>query len=212
MRALLSVATRDGITTFARGLQSLEVELFATDGTREHLAQDGVEVKPVTELTGVPAMLNGQVKTFHHAVYAGILARRDQADQLEELKREGIEPIDLVVVNVRPFGAEIGRALVGIDGTPVSSVTGLTSTPSWARCSRVPSVAKSSTSSDCRPRANVVIPSRVATESSARNPQSPPRRASSDRWLSGASPRCSEAQAWLPCPSAPSRGCFRRGV
>jgi phosphoribosylaminoimidazolecarboxamide formyltransferase/IMP cyclohydrolase len=116
LRALLSVATRDGITTFARGLQSLDVELFATDGTREHLAQDGVEVKPVTELTGVPAMLNGQVKTFHHAVYAGILARRDQADQLDELKREGIEPIDLVVVNVRPFGAEIGRALVGIDG------------------------------------------------------------------------------------------------
>jgi len=116
LRALLSVATRDGITTFARGLQSLDVELFATDGTREHLAQDGVEVKPVTELTGVPSMLGGQVKTFHHAIYAGILARRDQADQLEELKREGIEPIDIVVVNVRPFGAEIGRALVGIDG------------------------------------------------------------------------------------------------
>jgi len=115
LRALLSVATRDGITAFARGLQSLEVELFATDGTREHLAQDGIEVKPVTELTGVPSMLNGQVKTFHHAVYAGILARRDQQDQLDELQREGIEPIDLVVVNVRPFGAEVGRALVGID-------------------------------------------------------------------------------------------------
>jgi phosphoribosylaminoimidazolecarboxamide formyltransferase/IMP cyclohydrolase len=115
LRALLSVATRDGITAFARGLQSLDVDLFATDGTRDHLAQDGVQVKAVTELTGVPAMLGGQVKTFHHAVYAGILARRDQPDQLEELKREGIEPIDLVVVNVRPFGAEVGRSLVGID-------------------------------------------------------------------------------------------------
>ncbi len=115
MRALLSVATRDGITAFARGLQQLEVELFATDGTRDHLAQDGVEVRPVAELTGVPAMLGGQVKTFHHAIYAGILVRRDQPDQLEELRREGIEPIDLVVVNVQPFGAEIGRALVGID-------------------------------------------------------------------------------------------------
>ena len=115
MRALLSVATRDGITVFARGLQSLDVELYATDGTREHLAQDGVEVRPVAELTGVQSMLDGQVKTFHHAIYAGILARRDQPSQLEELKREGIEPIDLVVVNVRPFGAEIGRALVGID-------------------------------------------------------------------------------------------------
>jgi phosphoribosylaminoimidazolecarboxamide formyltransferase/IMP cyclohydrolase len=115
VRALLSVATRDGITVFARGLQAQGVELFATDGTREHLAQDGVEVRPVSEMTGMPAMLSGQVKTFHHAVYAGILARRDQPEQLEELKREGIEPIDLVVVNVRPFGAEIGRALIGID-------------------------------------------------------------------------------------------------
>jgi phosphoribosylaminoimidazolecarboxamide formyltransferase/IMP cyclohydrolase len=115
VRALLSVATRDGITVFARGLQSLGVELFATDGTREHLLQDGVEVRPVAELTGVPTMLDGQVKTFHHAIYAGILARRDQPNQLEELKREGIEPIDIVVVNVRPFGAEIGRALVGVD-------------------------------------------------------------------------------------------------
>src|SRR6185369_7724208 len=79
VRALLSVATRDGITVFARGLQAQGVDLFATDGTREHLAQDGVEVRPVAEITGMPAMLSGQVKTFHHAVYAGILARRDQA-------------------------------------------------------------------------------------------------------------------------------------
>jgi phosphoribosylaminoimidazolecarboxamide formyltransferase / IMP cyclohydrolase len=115
LRALLSVATRDGITTFARGLQSLDIELFATDGTRDFLAQDGVEVRPVTELTGVPAMLNGSVKTFHHAIYAGILVRRDQPAQLEELAKEGIEPIDLVVVNVRPFGADVGKALVGVD-------------------------------------------------------------------------------------------------
>ncbi|HEX3265666.1 MAG TPA: bifunctional phosphoribosylaminoimidazolecarboxamide formyltransferase/IMP cyclohydrolase, partial [Candidatus Limnocylindrales bacterium] len=115
MRALLSVATRDGISAFARGLQSLDIELFATDGTREHLAQDGIDVKAVSELTGVPQMLNGSVKTFHHAIYAGILARRDQPEQLAELQKEGIEPIDLVIVNVRPFGAEIGRALVGID-------------------------------------------------------------------------------------------------
>ena len=115
MRALLSVATRDGVSAFARSLQQLDVELFATEGTREHLVQDGIEARPVTELTGIGAMLGGQVKTFHHAIYAGILVRRDQPEQLEELKREGIEPIDLVVVNVQPFGAEIGRALVGVD-------------------------------------------------------------------------------------------------
>ena len=115
VRALLSVATRDGITVFARDLQSLDVELFATDGTREHLAADGVEVAPVAELTGVPALLGGQVKTFHPAIYAGILARRDRPEQLAELAEQGIEPIDLVVVNVKPFGAEIGRSLVGIE-------------------------------------------------------------------------------------------------
>ncbi|MES1239307.1 MAG: bifunctional phosphoribosylaminoimidazolecarboxamide formyltransferase/IMP cyclohydrolase, partial [Chloroflexota bacterium] len=115
MRALLSVATRDGITALARDLQSLGVEVFATDGTRDHLAQDGIEVAPVSDLTGIPALLGGQVKTFHPAVYAGILARRDKAEQLAELAEQGIGTIDIVVVNVKPFGAEIGRSLVGIE-------------------------------------------------------------------------------------------------
>jgi phosphoribosylaminoimidazolecarboxamide formyltransferase/IMP cyclohydrolase len=115
VRALLSVATREGISVFARGLQALDIELFATDGTREHLAQDSVPARPVAELTGVGTTLGGQVKTFHHAIYAGILARRDNPEQLEELRKEGIEPIDIVAVNVQPFGAEIGRALVGLD-------------------------------------------------------------------------------------------------
>jgi phosphoribosylaminoimidazolecarboxamide formyltransferase/IMP cyclohydrolase len=115
LRALLSVATRDGITAFARELQALGVEIYATDGTRDHLAADGIEVAPVADLTGIPAMLGGQVKTFHPAVYAGILARRDKPEQLAELAEQGIGTIDLVVVNVKPFGAEIGRSLVGIE-------------------------------------------------------------------------------------------------
>jgi phosphoribosylaminoimidazolecarboxamide formyltransferase/IMP cyclohydrolase len=116
LRALLSVATRDGITAFARGLQDLGVELIATDGTREHLAQDGIEAAPVADLTGMPSLLGGQVKTFHPAIYAGILARRDKPDQLAELAAQGIGLIDIVVVNMKPFGAEIGRSLVGIEG------------------------------------------------------------------------------------------------
>ncbi|MEO8463667.1 MAG: bifunctional phosphoribosylaminoimidazolecarboxamide formyltransferase/IMP cyclohydrolase [Chloroflexota bacterium] len=115
MRALLSVAVRDGITPFARDLQSLGVEVFATDGTREHLAADGVEVAPISDLTGIPAMLDGQVKTFHPAVYAGILARRDRPEQMAEIEAQGISTIDIVVVNVKSFGAEIGRSLVGIE-------------------------------------------------------------------------------------------------
>ena len=76
VRALLSVANRDGISGLARDLLALDVEIFATDGTREHLAGDGIEVGSVSELTSVAPLVGGQVKTFHPAIYAGILARR----------------------------------------------------------------------------------------------------------------------------------------
>jgi phosphoribosylaminoimidazolecarboxamide formyltransferase/IMP cyclohydrolase len=85
VRALLSVADRDGIAPFARRLQALGVELVATDGTRDALAAEGVDVGSVSDLTQVPPLVGGQVKTFHPAVYAGILARRDVPEQLAEL-------------------------------------------------------------------------------------------------------------------------------
>jgi phosphoribosylaminoimidazolecarboxamide formyltransferase/IMP cyclohydrolase len=115
LRALLSVANRDGISALARELAALGVEMFATDGTREYLAADGIEVAPVSELTHVPSLVGGQVKTFHPAVYAGILARRDIPEQMQELVEQGIEPIDLVIVNVKPFAPEVGRQMIGID-------------------------------------------------------------------------------------------------
>ena len=107
MRALLSVANRDGISTLARELRSLDIEIFATDGTRDHLAADGVEARSVTDLTHVPPLIGGQVKTFHPAVYAGILARRDVQAQLDELAAQGIGLIDIVVVNVKPFAPQV---------------------------------------------------------------------------------------------------------
>jgi len=115
LRALLSVANRDEITGLARDLLDLGVEIFATDGTREHLAGEGVQVGSVTELTHVPPLVGGQVKTFHPAVYAGILARRDVAEQLDELEANEIGLIDIVVVNVAPFAPAVGARLVGID-------------------------------------------------------------------------------------------------
>jgi phosphoribosylaminoimidazolecarboxamide formyltransferase/IMP cyclohydrolase len=115
VRALLSVANRDGIATLARDLRSLDVEMVATDGTREYLASEGVDVGSVSDLTQVPALVGGQVKTFHPAVYAGILARRDVPEQLAELEAHGIGLIDIVVVNVKPFAPEVGARLVGID-------------------------------------------------------------------------------------------------
>jgi phosphoribosylaminoimidazolecarboxamide formyltransferase / IMP cyclohydrolase len=115
VRALLSVANREGISGFASDLQHLGVELFATDGTREHLASDGIDVASVSDLTAVPPLVGGQVRTFHPAIYAGILARRDVPEQLEQLAEHGIGLIDLVVVNVKPFAPEVGRQHIGID-------------------------------------------------------------------------------------------------
>jgi phosphoribosylaminoimidazolecarboxamide formyltransferase/IMP cyclohydrolase len=115
VRALLSVANREGIAALARELRSLDVEMFATDGTREFLAGEGIDVRSVNDLTNGGPTLGGQVKTFHHAVYAGILARRDVQEQMDDLKTQGLAPIDLVVVNVKPFAPSVGAKLVGID-------------------------------------------------------------------------------------------------
>lgn len=112
MRALLSVANREGIAALARDLRSLDVELFATDGTREHLAAEGIAAEPVAQLTAVPTLLGGLVMTFHPAIYAGILARRDRPEQLDELAGQGIGLIDIVVVNLAPFAAQVGNRRV----------------------------------------------------------------------------------------------------
>ncbi len=115
MRALLSVASREGIGSFARSLLDLGVEVFATDGTREALAGQGIEVQSISQLTGVELIAGDQVKTLHPAVYAGILARRDKPEQLAELEAQGIGLIDLVAVNVSRFAPQVGARLVPID-------------------------------------------------------------------------------------------------
>ena len=115
MRALLSVANRDGIASLARDLLDLDVELFATDGTRESLAADGVEARPISDLVSGPAIAGGQVKTFHPQIYAGILARRHLPEELAELSQLGIEPLDIVVVNVKPFAPHVSSGVVPID-------------------------------------------------------------------------------------------------
>ena len=84
MRALLSVADREGIVEFARELQALDVDLVATEGTREHLDAAGVQVAALSDITGTPALAGGLVRTLHPAVYAGILARRDRPDELAQ--------------------------------------------------------------------------------------------------------------------------------
>ncbi len=115
MRALLSVASRQGIGPFARDLLALGVEVYATDGTRDALASEGIEVRPVADLTGTEPLVGGQVKTLHPAIYAGILARRDRPEQLAELEAQKIGLIDIVAVNVSQFAPQVGERLVPID-------------------------------------------------------------------------------------------------
>jgi phosphoribosylaminoimidazolecarboxamide formyltransferase/IMP cyclohydrolase len=102
-RALLSVYDKQGLEAFAHGLAGLGVELLASGGTAGALEQAGIPVRRVDELTEFPELLDGRVKTLHPRVHAGILARRDRADDMEALARYDIGPIDLVCVNLYPF-------------------------------------------------------------------------------------------------------------
>ena len=104
MRAILSVSDKSGLADLARGLVDRGVELISTGGTARAIADAGLPVMNVSDITGFPEMMDGRVKTLHPAVHGGILARRHRADDLAAIGAQGIEPIDLVVVNLYPFG------------------------------------------------------------------------------------------------------------
>ena len=114
-RALLSVSDKTGLVEFARGLANLGIELYSTGGTHKTLADAGIPVLQVAELTGFPEILDGRVKTLHPKVAGGILARRDIPQHMEELSQHGIVPLDLVVVNLYPFAQTIAKAGVTLD-------------------------------------------------------------------------------------------------
>jgi phosphoribosylaminoimidazolecarboxamide formyltransferase/IMP cyclohydrolase len=108
MRAIISVFDKTGVVDFARALQELGYEILSTGGTEALLRESGVAVRGVQEITGFPEMLGGRVKTLHPAVHGGILALRDDPGHLEELARQGLQPIDIVVANLYPF-LEVAR-------------------------------------------------------------------------------------------------------
>jgi phosphoribosylaminoimidazolecarboxamide formyltransferase/IMP cyclohydrolase len=109
-RALLSVSDKTNLLEFARGLASLKVELVSTGGTRKALAEAGLAVRDISDLTGLPEMLDGRVKTLHSRIHGGILHLRDNPVHVATVAKLGIEPIDLVVVNLYPFEATVARA------------------------------------------------------------------------------------------------------
>jgi phosphoribosylaminoimidazolecarboxamide formyltransferase/IMP cyclohydrolase len=106
-RALVSVSDKTGVADFARGLAGLGVELLSTGGTAAALREAGLEVTDVSEFTGQEEILGGRVKTLHPRLHAALLARRDDPGHMATLEREGIEPIDLVCVNLYPFEATV---------------------------------------------------------------------------------------------------------
>src|SRR5437764_3345444 len=102
-RALLSVSDKYGLIEFARALADHGIELISTGGTAKALADAGLAVRDVSELTGFPEMMDGRVKTLHPAVHGGLLAIRTNAEHAAAMAAHGIKPIDLLVVNLYPF-------------------------------------------------------------------------------------------------------------
>jgi phosphoribosylaminoimidazolecarboxamide formyltransferase/IMP cyclohydrolase len=114
-RALLSVSDKTGIADLGRGLVARGFTLVSTGGTARELSEAGLPVTSVSEVTGFPEMMEGRVKTLHPAVHGAILARRDHAEDLQVMARLGMEPIDVVVVNLYPFAATARREGVELD-------------------------------------------------------------------------------------------------
>jgi phosphoribosylaminoimidazolecarboxamide formyltransferase / IMP cyclohydrolase len=102
-RALVSVSDKTGVADFAKSLAALGVEILSTGGTASTLREAGLDVTDVAEFTGQEEILGGRVKTLHPRLHAALLARRGDAEHMAVLEREGIEPIDLVCVNLYPF-------------------------------------------------------------------------------------------------------------
>ncbi len=102
-RALISVSDKKGIVDFAKGLYNLGIEIISTGGTKEILNKAKIPAYSISEYIGADEMLDGRVKTLHPKIYAGILAIRDNKRHLQQLKKEGIDLIDMVVINLYPF-------------------------------------------------------------------------------------------------------------
>src|SRR5436305_1813875 len=121
-RALLTVSHKRGLVDFARGLRELDIEIVSTGGTARELQREGIEIRAIDDYTGFPEILDGRVKTLNPRIYAGLLAVRSNPDHVATLEQQGIEPIDLVCVNLYPFertassrGAEYEEVIENID-------------------------------------------------------------------------------------------------
>jgi phosphoribosylaminoimidazolecarboxamide formyltransferase/IMP cyclohydrolase len=102
-RALISVSDKTGIVEFARELKRFDVEIISTGGTAKALRDAGIEVRDVSDVTGFPEMMDGRIKTLHPKIHGALLGLRDNPEHVAAMREHGIEPIDMVVVNLYPF-------------------------------------------------------------------------------------------------------------
>src|SRR5438045_8844428 len=114
-RALISVSDNTGIADFASGLAGLGVEIISTGGTAKALREARLKVKDISEITGFPEIMDGRVKTLHPKVHGGLLFRRELQSHVDQAKQHGIEPIDLVGVNLYPFEQTIAKKDIAPD-------------------------------------------------------------------------------------------------
>lgn len=114
-RALLSVSDKTGLIEFSRGLESMGFEIISTGGTAMSLASAGIDVIPVSDVTGFPEMLEGRVKTLHPAVHGGLLADRSKPDHMQAIESHAIRPIDLLCVNLYPFENTVAQPDVQLE-------------------------------------------------------------------------------------------------
>jgi phosphoribosylaminoimidazolecarboxamide formyltransferase / IMP cyclohydrolase len=114
-RALVSVSDKSGITEFVKALSEEKIEIISTGGTAKALRDAGLEVKDVSELTGFPEIMDGRVKTLHPLVHGGLLARRDNAEDMKSVDELSIPLIDMVIVNLYPFKEVIKNAEVTLE-------------------------------------------------------------------------------------------------
>src|SRR6266496_667645 len=108
-RTLISAYDKSGLVEFARALTEEGIELISTGGTRKALADAGLSVLDISELTGFPEMMDGRVKTLHPKVHGGLLAMRDNEEHAAAMRSHGIRPIDLLVVSLYPFEATVAK-------------------------------------------------------------------------------------------------------
>src|SRR2546427_4003566 len=114
-RALISVSDKTGIVEFARELKRFGVEIISTGGTTNTLRDAGIEVRDVSDVTGFPEMMDGRIKTLHPKIHGALLGRRDNSEDIAAMREHGIEPIDMLVVNLYPFEQTVMREEVTLD-------------------------------------------------------------------------------------------------